>query len=54
VGEAMGLTRQDLYKRMLLYRDIERIMAETAPYLQANHVDTELLQIMLPRELQWQ
>jgi Fe-S oxidoreductase len=54
VGEAMGLTRQDLYKRMLLYRDVERIMADTAPYLQANHVDTELLQIMLPRELQWQ
>jgi Fe-S oxidoreductase len=54
VGEAMGITRQDLYKRMLLYRDVERIMAEAAPYLQANHVDTELLQITLPRELQWQ
>jgi heterodisulfide reductase subunit D len=54
VGEAMGMTRQDLYKRMLLYRDIERILAESAPYLQANHVDTDLLQITLPRELQWQ
>ena len=30
VGEAMGLTRQDLYKRMVLYRDMERVLAEAA------------------------
>ncbi len=54
IGEAMGITRQDLYKRMLIYRDLERILVEAAPYIQANHVDPELLQITLPRELQLQ
>jgi Fe-S oxidoreductase len=51
VGEAMGITRQDLYKRLMLYQDIERVLAETAPYIQANNVDTELIQLTLPKEL---
>jgi Fe-S oxidoreductase len=51
VGEAMGITRQDLYKRLMLYQDIERVLAETAPYMLANHVDTELVQLTLPKEL---
>ena len=53
VGEAMGITRQDMYKRMQIYRDLERIVADAAPNIQANNVDTELLQITLPRALQW-
>lgn len=51
VGEAMGVTRQDLYKTMVLYRDIERVLAEAAPYIVANHVDTDLVQLALPKEL---
>jgi Fe-S oxidoreductase len=51
VGEAMGITRQDLYKRMVLYRDIERVLAEAAPYMTANSVDTDLVQLALPKEL---
>jgi Fe-S oxidoreductase len=51
IGEAMGSTRQDLYKRMLLYHDLERVLAEAAPYMQANHLDTELVQLTLPKEL---
>ena len=51
IGEAMGITRQDLYKRLMLYQDIERVLAETAPYIQANNVDTELVQLTLPKEL---
>lgn len=51
VGEAMGLTRQDLYKRMLLYRDLERVLAEAAPNIQANQVDPALIQLTLPKEL---
>jgi len=51
VGEAMGITRQDLYKRMVLYRDIERVLAEAAPYLAANGVDADLVQLALPKEL---
>jgi heterodisulfide reductase subunit D len=51
VGEAMGSTRQDLYKRMVLYRDLERVLAEAAPYIAANNVDTDLVQLALPKEL---
>lgn len=51
VGEAMGMTRHDLYKRMVLYRDIERVLAEAAPYITANSVDADLVQLALPKEL---
>jgi heterodisulfide reductase subunit D len=51
IGEAMGTGRQDLYKRMVMYRDLERILAESAPYMQANAVDTELVQLTLPKVL---
>ena len=51
VGEAMGITREDLYKRLLIYRDIERVLAEAAPYIQANNVDPALIQLTLPKEL---
>jgi Fe-S oxidoreductase len=51
LGESMGITRQDLYKRMMIYRDLERVLAESAPYIQANGVDTELVQLTLPQEL---
>jgi Fe-S oxidoreductase len=51
VGEAMGITRQDLYKRMVLYRDMERVLAEAAPYIAANNVDTGLVQLALPKEI---
>jgi Fe-S oxidoreductase len=51
LGEAMGITRQDLYKQMLIHRDLERVLAESAPYILANNVDTELLQLTLPKEL---
>jgi Fe-S oxidoreductase len=53
VGEAMGITRQDTYKRMQLYRDLEQIMAEAALPIRTNNVDTTLLHITLPRALQW-
>ena len=49
--EAMGITRQDLYKRMVLYRDLERVLAEAAPYMAANNVDTGLVQLALPKEI---
>lgn len=51
VGEAMGLTREDLYKRLTLYQDIEQVLAEAAPYMQANHLDAGLVQLALPKEL---
>jgi Fe-S oxidoreductase len=51
IGEAMGSTRQDLYKRLVLYRDMERVLAEAAPYMAANNVDTGLVQLALPKEI---
>jgi hypothetical protein len=51
VGEAMGITRQDLYKRMVLYRDMERVLTEAAPYIAANNMDTGLVQLALPKEI---
>lgn len=51
IGEALGVTRQDLFKRMMIYRDMEQVLAEAAPYIAANQVDTALLQLTLPKEL---
>jgi heterodisulfide reductase subunit D len=48
IGEAMGTTHEDVYKRMMIYRDLEQIMADAAPYLQANQVNPELVQLTLP------
>ena len=31
VGESMGLTRPDLFKRLKLMQDVDAILAETAP-----------------------
>lgn len=51
VGEALGVTRQDVYKRLVLYQDIEKVLAEAMPYMHANAVDTGLVQLTLPKEL---
>jgi hypothetical protein len=36
---------------MVLYRDIEQVLAEAAPYIVANNVDTDLVQLALPKEI---
>ncbi len=51
IGEAMGLSRADLYKRMVLYQDLEQVMREAAPYIAANGVNPELVQLQLPGTL---
>jgi Fe-S oxidoreductase len=51
IGEAMGTTRADVYKRMMIYRDLEQIMADAAPYLQANQANSDLVQLTLPTVL---
>ena len=51
IGEAMGTTHEDVYKRMMIYRDLEQIMADAAPYLQANNANPELVQLTLPTVL---
>lgn len=51
IGEAMGTTHEDVYKRMMIYRDLEQIMADAAPYLKANHTNPERVQLTLPTVL---
>jgi Fe-S oxidoreductase len=51
IGEAMGTSRADLYKRMVLYRDLEQVMREAAPYVKANGANPELVQLQLPGTL---
>jgi Fe-S oxidoreductase len=51
IGEAMGLSRADLYKRMVLYQDLEQVMREAAPYMAANGANPELVQLQLPGAL---
>jgi Fe-S oxidoreductase len=41
VGECMGLTRPDLFKRLKLMQDVDAVLADAAPLLQANQVDLD-------------
>jgi heterodisulfide reductase subunit D len=41
VGESMGLTRPDLFKRLKLMQDVDAVLADAAPLLQANQVDLD-------------
>ena len=39
LGEGLGLDSADLYKRLKLIRDIDDIIVETAPFIEANRLD---------------
>jgi heterodisulfide reductase subunit D len=41
VGESMGLTRPDLFKRLTLMQDVDAVLADAAPLLQANQIDLD-------------
>jgi heterodisulfide reductase subunit D len=41
VGESMGLTRPDLFKRLKLMQDVDAVLADATPLLQANQVDLD-------------
>jgi Fe-S oxidoreductase len=41
VGESMGLTRPDLFKRLKLMQDVDAVLADAAPRLAANQVDLD-------------
>lgn len=51
IGEAMGNTHEDVFKRMMIYRDLQQIMADAAPFLEANGTDSDLVQLTLPKTL---
>jgi len=41
VGESMGLTRPDLFKRLKLMQDVDAVLADAAPLLGTNQVDLD-------------
>ncbi|HEY4469888.1 MAG TPA: (Fe-S)-binding protein [Stellaceae bacterium] len=50
LGEGLGLDSEDLYKRLKLVRDIDEIIAETAPFIEANRLDLETVRDALAFE----
>jgi hypothetical protein len=51
IGEAMGQSRAELYKRMVLYQDLEQVMSEAAPYMAANGANQEMVHLQQPGAL---
>jgi Fe-S oxidoreductase len=39
VGDSMGLSRPDLFKRLKLMQDVDQILAEAAPMIETHHLD---------------
>jgi heterodisulfide reductase subunit D len=50
LGEGLGLDSEDLYKRLKLVRDIDEIIVETAPFIQANRLDLDTVRDALAFE----
>jgi len=49
-GEGLGLDSADLYKRLKLIRDIDDIIVETAPFIEANRLDLDTVRNALAFE----
>src|SRR3984957_19107651 len=41
VGDSMGVTRPDLFKRLKLMQDVDAVLADAAPMLETNQVDLD-------------
>src|SRR5437667_2274603 len=50
LGEGLGLDSADLYKRLKLIRDIDEIIVETAPFIEANRLDIDTVRDALAFE----
>jgi heterodisulfide reductase subunit D len=50
LGEGLGLDSQDLYKRLKQIRDIDEIIAETAPLIEAHRLDLDTVRDALMAE----
>jgi hypothetical protein len=50
LGEGLGLDSEDLYKRLKLIRDIDDIIVETAPFIEANRLDLDTVRNALAFE----
>ena len=51
VGESMGLTRPDLFKRLKLMQDVDAILAEAAPMIETHHLDLDEARAIIAKEM---
>ncbi len=51
VGESMGLTRPDLFKRLKLMQDVDAILAETADMIETHHLDLDEARAIIARDM---
>jgi len=51
VGESMGLTRPDLFKRLKLMQDVDAILAEAAPMIETHHLDLDEARAIVAKDL---
>jgi heterodisulfide reductase subunit D len=51
VGESMGLTRPDLFKRLKLMQDVDAILAETAPMIETHHLDLDEARAIIAKDM---
>jgi hypothetical protein len=50
LGEGLGLESEDLYKRLKQIRDVDDIIAETAPLIEAHNLDLDTVRDVLLAE----
>jgi heterodisulfide reductase subunit D len=51
VGESMGLTRPDLFKRLKLMQDVDAILAEAAPMIETHHLDLDEARAIIAKDM---
>ncbi len=51
VGESMGLTRPDLFKRLKLMQDVDAILAEAAPLIETHHLDLDEARAIIAKDM---
>ena len=51
VGESMGLTRPDLFKRLKLMRDVDAVLADAAPMIAAHRLDLDEAREVVLRDM---
>jgi heterodisulfide reductase subunit D len=51
LGESMGLTRPDLFKRLKLMQDVDAILAEAAPMIETHHLDLDEARAIIAKDM---
>ena len=51
VGESMGLTRPDLFKRLKLMQDVDAVLADAAPMIGMHGLDLDEARAVVLRDM---